>query len=363
MLSRYPYQPAPALLAVPAVLALPSLPALLALLALLVLAGGGCDAGVSPRPGLVAVDGRVLRITDGGDLPDGGIDPTADHGTGPAPDAKIPGPGHDATTPPPPPKPKPDAGPVTPTPGDYDYTKHIKLTSIASTGGSCSTATYGTFYCDVMLHTQSPYLGSDTLTNVHESQHFMAHEHDSSTAAADKFIYLKNGQGAFWPEPKLLTQGIWDAIKHQGTTYNTYIASRPTQPLGENIVDEWRAYLTEEIVAIQMAAIKGQKSGISGLVLGGVEFLYYNAAALHALKTKEPTFLSGSPQAVAIFAMLAEEARYWTIDRGLTVGLWSFPSSANAVLAELRTGTGSAPIRATLQSLYGPVWTKRVLGF
>jgi hypothetical protein len=325
-----------------------------------------CEEGPVRPPGQNSGDdGSRLSVLDGGGLTivDGGpAAPSPDqqlHGgelrLPPAPDLKKVDLG-------PAPPPKPDSGPQPPPPGDYDFTGKISFTSIASTGGSCSTAQYGDFYCDVMLHTQAPYLGADTLTNVHETQHFMAHEHDSSTPAADKLIYYKNGKAAFYPEPKLTTQGITSSIAKQGTTYNTYIASRPTQPLGENIVDEWRAYLTEEIVAIQIAAIKGQKTGVSGLVIGGVEFLYYNAAALHALSTKEPGFLPANPQAVAIFAMLAEETKIWTIDQGVTPGLFSFPSSATAMLAELRTGSGSAPIRATLKSLYGAAWADRVLG-
>lgn len=324
-----------------------------------------CDEAPLRRPGLAA-DGSRLSVLDGGGLAivDGGPGPALDQrppasdlGPGMKPDLSKPKLDQGA-----PPPPKPDAGaPPPPPPGDYDFLKHITFTTLPSTGGSCSTAQYGDFYCDVLLHTKTPYLGADTLTNIHETQHFMAHDYDGTTAAADKFIFYKGGKGAFYPEPQLTTSGITSSIAKQGTTYSTYIASRPTQPLGENIVDEWRAYLTEEIVAIQMAKLKGQSS-VSGLVIGGIEFLYYNAAALHALSVKEPGFLPANPQAVAIFAMLAEEVKLWTIDQGLTPGLFAFPQSATAMLAELRTGAGSAPIRATLKSLYGAVWTARVLG-
>jgi hypothetical protein len=339
------------------------------LLAVLILLAA-CDEAPLRRPGLAGADSSRLSVLDGGGLAlvDGGPPgpapdqhaPSGDLGPGLKPDVK-PAPKPDQGVAPPPPPPKPDSGAPPPPPGDYDFLKHITFTTLPSTGGSCSTAQYGDFYCDVLLHTKTPYLGADTLTNIHETQHFMAHDYDGTTAAADKLIYYKGGKGAFYPEPALTTQGITSSIAKQGTTYSTYIASRPTQPLGENIVDEWRAYLTEEIVAIQLAKLKGQSS-VSGLVIGGVEFLYYNAAALHALSVKEPGFLSANPQAVAIFAMLAEEVKLWTIDQGLTPGLFAFPQSATAMLAELRTGAGSAPIRATLKSLYGAAWTSRVLG-
>lgn len=322
-----------------------------------------------PDRGLVMIDHGISLIDGGAPRSDSGASPGADQGTAPRPDQGT-APQPDLFVPkadqlvPKPDLSKPDQ--FVPPSGDYDYEQHITLVTIPTTSSGCNAAQYGSFYCDVMTHTQSPYLSADTMTNVHETQHFMAHEHDSSTAAADKFIYLRNGQGAHFPEPQLKTQDIVSSIQHQGTTYNTYIASRPTQPIGENIVDEWRAYLTEEIAAIQIAKIKGQGAGsVSGLVLGGVEFMYYNAAALHALSTKEPGFLTAQPQAVAIFAMLAEEMKTWTVDQGITPGLFIQPTNdkAKALLSDLRTASKNAGIRSTLKSLYGSVWTQRVLGF
>lgn len=338
---------------------------------------GGCGEELARRPGVSAPDRGLQLIDRGIQLVDGGVPgadatlpvadimptPKVDGPAAPSPD--LAGPSPDSWQPPPPPDqgaPKPDQGGAT---GDYDYTQHITWTTIPSTGKPCNPAQYGTYYCDVMTHTKSPYLGADTITNVHETQHFMAHEHDSATAAADKFIYFNNGKGARWPEPQLKTQSIVAYIKHQGTTYNTYIAGRPTQPLGENIVDEWRAYLTEEIAAIQIAKIKGQGPGsISGLVLGGVEFMYYNAAALTALQAQEPSFLSANKQAVAVFAMLAEEMKAWTVDQGITPGMFFSVTNAKAqqLLTDLRTAPQNLAIRNTLRSLYGPVWCKRVLG-
>jgi hypothetical protein len=322
-------------------------------------ASAGCDVspGGQPRPGLQILDGRSLSVVDGGAWPESGAGPRLDLDAKPKP--KLDSgtkPKLDSGT-----KPKLDSG--TKPSGDYDYTKHIKWHTIPSTGKSCNTASYGQFYCDVMTHTKSPYYGSDTLTNVHETQHFMAHENDGTTPASDKFIYFRNGKGAFFPEPTMTTQGIYSSIKLKGTTYNTYIAGRPGQKLGENIVDEWRAYLTEEIAAIQIAKIKGQTS-VSGLVLGGVEFLYYNAAMLHALHTKEPSFLANNPQAKAVFAMMAEETKLWTIDQGVDKGLFfsSTNAKAKATLAEIATGANGAHIRSTIKAIYGPVWAKRVLG-
>jgi hypothetical protein len=333
----------------------------------------GCDNinGPTPRPGLSVPDGRSLNILDsGGGSTDGvALPPPHQDGSPPPPPPKLDGgtppppPKKDSGTPPPPPPPK-DSGPP-PLPGDYDYKKHIKWHTISSTGKSCSVASYSAFGCDVMSHTKSPYYGSDIMTQVHETQHFMAHENDGSTPAADKFIYYKNGQGAFFPEPNIKTQDIVASIKFKGTTYNTYIASRPTQKLGENIVDEWRAYLTEEIAAIQLAQAKGQTSGISGLVLGGVEYLYYNACMLHALQTKEPSYFQNNPQGKAVFAMLAEETKLWTIDQGVKKNLFFSLTNqkAQSTLNDIATGATQSHLRTTLRSLYGSTWTNRVLGF
>ncbi|MCA9666988.1 MAG: hypothetical protein KC503_15420 [Myxococcales bacterium] len=263
-----------------------------------------------------------------------------------------------------PPPPQQDSGTPPPPPGDYDYRKHLSFVSISKRNASCPTS-YGTYYCDVLLHTQQPYMSADVMTNIHETQHFMAHEHDSSTAAADKFIYLSGGQGAFFPEPPLVTSDIYSSIKWQGSVHSTYISGRPSQALGENIVDEWRAYITEEIVAIEWCAIKNQTSGFSGLVLGGIQFLYYNAAMLHAVDTKKPGWLQQNPAAPAIFAMLAEETKRYTIDRGVKVGLFTSITNQKMLdlLNRLRTDPAEAHIRQTLTKLFGSVWTQRVLGF
>ncbi len=344
----------------------------LALLLCTALGCAGCDNvnGPTPRPNLTVPDGRSLSILDGsgGGWTVGGVAPQQDGS--PPPPPKLDGgappppppPKKDSGTPPPPPPPK-DSG-TPPLPGDYDYKQHIKWHTIPSTGKSCSVASYSTFGCDVMTHTKSPYYQSDIMTQVHETQHFMAHENDGATAASDKFIYFKNGKGAFFPEPNIKTQDIVASIKFQGTTYNTYIASRPTQKLGENIVDEWRAYLTEEIAAIQLAQAKGQTSGISGLVLGGVEYLYYNACMLHALQTKESSYFS-NPQGKAVFAMLAEETKLWTVDQGVKKNLFFSLTNqkALATLNDIATGASQAHIRTTLRSIYGSTWTNRVLGF
>jgi len=250
-------------------------------------------------------------------------------------------------------------------PTDYDWRDHIDFYEIDPTGFSCDESRYGVHYCDVMGHTESPYLSSDLLTNVHETQHFMLHENDGATPEADKFVYWQQGKGAFFLEPDITTSDVVEYIAHQYLVYDTYIAERPTQPLGENIVDEWCAYLTEEIVAIQMAHIEGDTSGVDGLVVAGVEFLYYNAAALHALAEKEPAYLADNPQSLAIFAMMAEETKEWTIDQGVEVGL--FTSWANErveqQLDDFRTDPANEPIRQTLRDLYGEAWTVRVLGF
>jgi len=254
----------------------------------------------------------------------------------------------------------PDAAPA-----DYDWMAHIDFYEIAATGFSCNEAQYGHHYCDVMGHTQDPYLSADLLTNVHETQHFMLHENDGATPEADKFIYWRDGNGAFFLEPETVTSDVVQYISHQYTVYDTYIAERPSQPLGENMFDEWCAYLTEEIVAIQMAHLEGQTSNVEGLVVASVEFMYYAAAALHALAVEEPSYLEDNPQALAIYAMLAEGTKEWTIDQGIEVDLFSSWANdrAEGELDDFRNSADNEDIRQTLRDLYSDAWTNRVLGF
>ena len=238
----------------------------------------------------------------------------------------------------------------------YEWKKEIDLVSIPSTGRSCDTGRYSRFYCEVMEYTRSPYLGSgDAATDVHETQHFMLHEH---TKPGSKFIYWQDGQGAHFPEPSILTRDVADFILFKSGMYHgTYIESRPTQVLGENIVDEWRAYLTEEIFGIE----RGSSAGMGA---GGVEFLYYNAAMMHALSQREPVYLSNK-QGVAVFAMLAEVAQEWTITKGVEQGFFSEDANQRArrILDLMRSDPAHAPMRETLKTIYGAAWTERVLGF
>lgn len=239
---------------------------------------------------------------------------------------------------------------------DYDWVKNIELVDVPRVSRSCDVTRYKRFYCDVMTHTKKPYLGSgDTATDVHETQHFMAHE---VTRPQSKFIYFEGGKGAFFPEPRTSTGGISDKILFKsGMYYKTYITSRPTQALGENIMDEWRAYITEEISGIE-------RGDSEGLGIGGVEFLYYCAAMIQGLDEKEPGYLQNK-QGIAVFAMLAELVNEWTIKQGIEKDFFSQTSTdrARKILSLLRSDPAHAGMRQTLIRLYGANWTDRVLGF
>lgn len=238
----------------------------------------------------------------------------------------------------------------------YDWQKEIALVSIPAVNRACDLKRFQRFYCDVMRHTRSPYLNSgDPSTDVHETQHFMLHEHAKS---GQKFIYWQDGKGGYFPEPKTLTRDIVSKILFKnGMYYKTYIASRPNQVLGENIVDEWRAYLTEEIYGIEVGNSRGMGAG-------GIEFLYYNAAMLHALSEKEPSYLTNK-QGIAVFAMLAEIAHEWSISKGVNRNFFDSHANQRAknILALMRTDGDHAPMRETLKKIYGQTWTQRVLGF
>jgi hypothetical protein len=122
-------------------------------------------------------------------------------------------------------------------------------------------------------------------------------------------------------------------------------------------VDEWRAYLTEEIYGIEVGNSRGMGAG-------GVEFLYYNAAMISVLAEREPEFLT-KKNGIAIFAMLAEVAQEWSIARGVEKNFFDgiAQQRAQKILELMRQDPAHAPMRETLKKIYGAAWTKRVMGF
>jgi hypothetical protein len=238
----------------------------------------------------------------------------------------------------------------------FQWQQQVNLVSIPAMNRPCDETRFKRFYCEVMRYTRSPYLSSgDPATDVHETQHFMLHE---QARTGSKFIYWQDGKGVYFPEPKTLTGDIVDKIIFkQGIYFKTYIGSRPSQTLGENIMDEWRAYLTEEIYGIEV----GNSTGMGA---GGVEFLYYNAAMLTALAEREPNYFANK-SGVAAFAMLAEIAHDWSITRGVEKNFFSGPANQRAqkILELMRNDPDHSSMRETLKNIYGASWTKKVLGF
>jgi hypothetical protein len=218
-------------------------------------------------------------------------------------------------------------------------------------------------YKDVMTHVKQPYLQGGALTAVHESHHFLLHENDGRTPASDKFVYHKGGKGTFFLEPNTKTAVVEtylpQSIVQNAKLYNTYIKSRPTQVIGENMVDEWQAYITESIALIE--ATKAGASIPNDSVEGGAaEFLYFNATALLALSEKEPGHLT-KPNVKAIFAMLAEKSR-WIYDNLVDLNQLQ-KAHTKEIFDHLQSSPDSEAVRNALKKIYGPTWTARVLGF
>ena len=141
--------------------------------------------------------------------------------------------------------------------------------------------------------------------------------------------------------------------------YKTYIASRSDQVMGENMVDEWQAYIAETIGLIESteAGTPTPNDSVEG---GAAEFLYYNASAMQALLEKEPGHLEKA-NVKAIFAMLAEKTRF-IYDK--LEGNDSLRSAhTKKLFIHMQTNPEAEPIREALKQIYGAVWTKRVLGF
>jgi len=247
-------------------------------------------------------------------------------------------------------------------PQDYDWEKHINFVDVAPSKFSGNTYT-SEHYKDVMSHVQRPYLQDSALTIVHESHHFLLHEQDGKTAARDKFVYHKQGKGAYYLEPNLKTlavdQSLPSAIVSKGKLYKTYIKSRPNQEIGENMVDEWQAYIAENISLIE-ATKNGTNITNDSVEGASTEFLYYNATAMMRLAKDEPAHLE-KENTKAIFAMLAEKTR-WIHDNMKDMNQLS-TSHSQEIFDHLQSNEESKEIREALKKIYGAGWTKRVLGF
>lgn len=245
---------------------------------------------------------------------------------------------------------------------DYDWEKHIKFVDVPEYQFSGNT--YGSaHYRDVMTHVKEPYLQGGALTAVHESHHFLLHENDGRTPAQDKFVYHRAGQGTFYLEPKTKTVEVEahlpQSIIQMAKLYKTYIQSRPTQSLGENIVDEWQAYIAESISLIE-ATNAGAPMPNDSVEGGAAEFLYFNAVALQVLYEKEPEHLK-KDNVKAIFAMLAEKSRWIHDHLGKDNQLQS--SHTKEVFEHLQSHPDSLAVRKALIGIFGAKWTNRVLGF
>ena len=78
-------------------------------------------------------------------------------------------------------------------------------------------------------------------------------------------------------------------IKSKGKIYNTYVKNRLGQEIGENIVDEWGAYVVEANTLIETVE-NGQRMTNDGVEGASMEAAYYNAAAVHAIYKNDPSF-------------------------------------------------------------------------
>lgn len=243
----------------------------------------------------------------------------------------------------------------------YQWRDHISFITIPR--GNFKGNTYGSkHYKDVMDHTKQPYLQDSPLTIVHETQHFMLHENDGRTPEQDKFIYYQDGQGAFFLEPQLRTKTVAafiPASMPRTSLFNTYIQSRPEQVLGENIFDEWTAYIAERISLIEatIAGVNVSDDSVSGAT---GEFFLYATAAMTALLEREPQHLEHK-NTKAIFAMHAERTR-WIHDESIRLNLPRH-ERIKGYFAYLRSHPDAAKMRSALKTIYGQAWTEAIIGF
>ena len=230
---------------------------------------------------------------------------------------------------------------------------------------------YGSaFYQDIMSHTKPDYY-DEPATSVHETLHTLHSEMRQKTKTHDAFVYHRDGQGIYIPEPK---ENLIDVKNHIGASfqelakynYDTYLIKQ--LKYWKNtlyLFDEWACYIATTRTAIEaQAAGKWTETFASSHtdpIEGLVTFMYFNSAAILSIKNVDPDYLKTNQQYKAAYAMTMEESMHW-INQARANKFWS-TSRAYGKLKNLQTAEDAATVRAAVKGLMGDTWTKRVLGF
>lgn len=103
------------------------------------------------------------------------------------------------------------------------------------------------------------YTKHSRTTNLHENLHLLQHYSIKLPRNKRKLIYCCGTHGFIVDEPPITTKPVADRVpKHiasQIGRWSNYVAKRPNDPLAENLLDEWNAYLTGAIGDIEWGLV------------------------------------------------------------------------------------------------------------
>lgn len=151
--------------------------------------------------------------------------------------------------------------------------------------------------------------------------------------------------------------------------YETYVtnASRNGWDNITYLFDEWSAYTIGGRARLEMLK-QGKKQDPSGISLslssiteGPADFMIIGGSAAVYLKRVDPRYFK-SDQFRSVLKLLYESS-IGIIRDAEKVGNLKNAGHTLSVLNNLRTSPDAAVVRAVLTEMYGPEWTKNVLGF
>ncbi len=255
-------------------------------------------------------------------------------------------------------------GEVTPQ-GDFDWRAVLQTVDVPVAGWNGDD--HGSaFYRDVMIHSGRKFTSDTPTTNAHETQHIMNSEVRNKSGAHDNTIYVGDGKAGLVPEPRMHAREVRNYVPQtmrRASLYDLYVIRQIDGDWSEvlYLFDEWSGYRADIRVAVEL--LRAGKLGVLGNEVcvgdGAVQFLHFGAAAVAALKEKEPAYLQET-QFKAMFAVLAEETVNYLKEGA---GNRTIDCEASRYLELFRTSPEVERNRQVIREWMGPAWTARVLGY
>lgn len=249
--------------------------------------------------------------------------------------------------------------------GDFDWRAVLQTVDVPVAGWNGND--HGSaFYRDIMSHASRKNTSDSPTTNAHETQHFLNSEVRNKTSAHDNTVYVGDGKAGLVPEPRMHAREVRNFVSptmKRASRYELYVIRQIDTSWSEvlYLFDEWSGYRADLRVAVEL--MRAGKLGVLGNEVcvgdGAVEFLHYGAAAVAALKEKEPAYLEDQ-QFKAAFALLAEETVNYSREGA---GNRTIDCESSRYLELFRSSPEVERNRQVIRDWLGPVWTARVLGY